>query len=77
MTPELPQLVARQPATDLDHSLLLRLFVEQRAVVFAAAGLDEQQVEEHLYARMGFTAIDETPLQRHMEFLTDGRGSRE
>jgi hypothetical protein len=76
MTPELPQPVALQPATDLDQPLL-RLFVEQRAVVFVAAGLDEQQVEEHLYARMGFTAINETPLQRHMEFLTDGRGSRE
>jgi hypothetical protein len=76
MTPELPQPVALQPATDLDQPLL-RLFVQQRAVVFVAAGLDEQQVEEHLYARMGFTAIDETPLQRHMEFLTDGRGSRE
>jgi GNAT superfamily N-acetyltransferase len=168
MTPDLPQPVALQPATDLDQPLLLRLFVEQREAVFVAAGLDEQQVEatlqsqfhfrshayarqhpsaedhilvtsagdrigrvlidwstgigrlidfailrshqglgigtrilqhcldeavrrgcrlrlavdrgnpaEHLYARMGFTVIDETPLQRHMEFLTDGRGSRE
>jgi GNAT superfamily N-acetyltransferase len=168
MTPELLQLVALQPATDLDQPLLLRLFVEQRAVIFVAAGLDEQQIDatlksqfhfrshshlhqhpsaedrilvtsagerigrvlidwsagigrlidfailrshqglgigahtlqhcldeaarrgcrlrlavdrdspaEHLYARMGFTVIDETPMQRHMEFWTDQRGSCE
>jgi hypothetical protein len=26
---------------------------------------------EHLYARMGFTIKDETPLQRPMEYLND------
>jgi hypothetical protein len=26
---------------------------------------------EHLYARMGFTIKDETPLQRPMEYLSD------
>jgi GNAT superfamily N-acetyltransferase len=167
MTPDLPQPVALQPATDLDQPLLFRLFAEQRARIFVAAGMDEQQVEavlksqfqfrshsyaqqhpfaedrilvthtgerigrvlidwsdttarlidfailgshqglsigtrilehclqeaalrgcrlqltvdrdspaERLYARMGFTVMDETPLQRHMEYLSDSRGSQ-
>ena len=164
MTIAPPQLVALQPATAADQPLLFRLFAEQRAQIFAAAGLDEQQVEamlrsqfhfrthsyaqqhptaedrilvtstgerigrllidwtgesarlidiailqshqgigigtsilqqcldeaaqrgcplrltvdrgnpaEHLYARMGFTPIGETPLQREMEALSDRR----
>jgi GNAT superfamily N-acetyltransferase len=167
MTPDLPQPVALQAATDLDQPLLFRLFAEQRTRMFVAAGLDEQQVEavlksqfqfrshaysrqhpfaedrilvtdsgerigrvlidwsegvgrlidfailgshqglgigtsvlercleeaalrgcrlqltvdrdspaEHLYARMGFTVKDETPLQRQMEYLSHSRGTR-
>lgn len=167
MTPDLPQTVALQPATDRDQPLLFRLFAEQRTRMFVAAGLDEQQVQsvlqsqfqfrshtysrqhpsaedrilvtasgerigrvlidwsggvgrlidfailgshqglgigttilqrcleeaalrgcrlqltvdrnspaEHLYARMGFTVKDETPLQRQMEYSSDRRGTR-
>jgi GNAT superfamily N-acetyltransferase len=165
MTPDQPQPIALEPATDLDQPLLLRLFMEQRARLFVVAGLDEQQVDatlksqfhfrshsysrqypsaedrilvthlgerigrvlidwsagvgrlidfailqsheglgigtsilqhcldeaaergcrlrltvdrgspaEHLYTRMGFTVIDETPLQRHMEYSTHPQG---
>jgi GNAT superfamily N-acetyltransferase len=54
MTPDLPQPVALQPATDLDRPLLLRLFVEQRSRIFFAAGLDEQQVEAMLKSQFQF-----------------------
>ena len=54
MTPDLPQPVALQPATDLDQPLLLRLFMEQRARIFVVAGLDEQQVEAILKSQFQF-----------------------
>jgi GNAT superfamily N-acetyltransferase len=38
--------------------------------------VDRGSPAEHLYARMGFTIKDETPLQRHMEYLSNSRGSR-
>jgi GNAT superfamily N-acetyltransferase len=54
MTLAPPQLVALQPATTTDQPLLFRLFVEQRASIFVAAGLDEQQVEAMLRSQFQF-----------------------
>lgn len=63
MTLAPPQLVALQPATAADQPLLLRLFVEQRAGIFAAAGLDEQQVEAMLRSQFQFRSHSYT--QQH------------
>lgn len=54
MTLASPQLVALQPAATADQPLLLRLFVEQRASIFVAAGLDERQVETMLKSQFQF-----------------------
>ena len=50
----LPQLAALQPATYLDQSLLFRLFAEQRAQIFVAAGLDERQINVTLQSQFKF-----------------------
>jgi GNAT superfamily N-acetyltransferase len=63
MTLAPPQLVTLQPATAADQPLLLRLFVEQRESIFAAAGLDQQQVEEMLRSQFQFRSHSYT--QQH------------
>lgn len=54
MPPAPPQLAALQPAAAADQPLLLRLFVESRAGIFAAAGLDEPQLEAMLRSQFQF-----------------------
>ena len=78
MTLASSQLVALQPATALDQPLLLRLFVEQRAEIFVAAGLDEQQVEAML--RSQFHLRSHSYAQQHPSaadcILVTGTGER-